>query len=74
VTAAAHGELEPGLTGDRDHARHLGRVTRLGDCRRAAVDPAREDLACAVVLGVVGKDHAAVERRSQVGDLRQVGY
>ena len=59
VAAAAHRELQPGIPGREDRASDVGCVRHPHDRGRAAVDPALEDGASAVVLVVAGQDHPA---------------
>ena len=68
MAAAADGELEPGLARERDHA---GDVHLVGDPdhgRRVQVEPAVEDGAGPVVLGVVGSDHLPAHVGPELGD------
>jgi hypothetical protein len=74
VAAAADCELEAGVARERDDARHVGGVCCADDGRRPAVEPAKEDGACLVVPGVIGRDHPTVEvgaelRNRDVGGL-----
>src|SRR6185503_4609977 len=68
VAAAADGELEPGLTRERDHAGDVHLVGDPDDDRRAQVEPAVEDGARPVVLRVVGSDHLPAHVGSELGD------
>jgi len=68
VAAAADGQLQPRLAGQRDHPRDVGGVGDPDDDRRAAVEAAVEDRAGLVVAGVVGGDHPTVEGSAQLRD------
>jgi hypothetical protein len=68
VAAAAHGELEPGLARERDHAGDVHLVGDPHDHRGMQVEAAVEDRAGLVVLGVVGSDHRPPHVGSELGD------
>ncbi len=68
VPAAAHGELEPRLARERDHAGDVHLVGDPDDHRGVQVEPAVEDGARLVVLGVVGSDHPTADIGSELGD------
>jgi hypothetical protein len=60
VAAAANGQLEAALAGERDNASD---VIRAGDPRHSgwsAIDTPEEDLARLVVCGIVRADHLAI--------------
>ena len=61
VTAAADGQLQPGLARDRDDTRDLVRVRQTNDDRGPSVDAAVEHGARLVVAGIVRFDHPAVQ-------------
>ena len=68
VAAALHGELEPGLARERDHAGDVHLVGDPDDHRGVQVEPAVEDGAGPVVLGVVGSDHRPPHVGPELGD------
>ena len=68
VAAAAHGQLEPGRPGERDHVCDVRRVGDLDDDRRPAVDRTGHDGSGLVVLVVVRRDHAARDVGAEFGD------
>ena len=68
VAAAADGQLQPGLARQRDDASDVGRVRGPDDDRRPAVDPAVEDGAGLVVLGVVRRDHSSAKWSIELRD------
>ena len=68
VAAAAHGELEPRLARERDYAGDVHLVGDPNDDRGMEIEPAIEDGARLVVLGVVGSDHPTADIGSQFGD------
>ena len=73
VAAAADGQLEAALAGERDDASD---VIRAGDPRhrgRSAVDALEEDLARLVVRGIVWADHLAVQVGAEIGGSRCPG-
>ena len=72
VTAAADGQLQPALAGERDRVRHVVGVGRAHDQRGTAVDRAEEDRARLVVVGVVRADHAALEFVGKLGRREHV--
>jgi hypothetical protein len=72
VAAAADGQLEAALAGERDDASN---IMRAGDpCHRCrpAIDALEDDLARLVVCGIVWADHLAIEVGAEIGD-RDVG-
>ena len=71
VPAAADGQLQPGLGGERDHLGDVGGVGGPDDGRRPAVEPAVEQRSGLVVAGVVGGDHPAVDGRAQLPSDRK---
>src|SRR5690606_33629002 len=66
VPAAADGELDAGIAGQRDDVRNLSRIRGPDDGERAAVEAAVEGGPGLVVLGVIRRDQAFVEARAQL--------
>jgi hypothetical protein len=74
VAAAAHGQLQPALGGERDHLGDLGGAGGPDDRLRPAVEPAVEQRPGPVVTGVVDGDHPTVDGGAQLPpDRRGLG-
>jgi hypothetical protein len=72
VAAVSHRELGPRVARERDDPGNLRSVGGPDDRRRAAVEAAGKDGARLVVVGILGRDHAAVEHAAQLVDGEQL--
>jgi hypothetical protein len=66
--AAAHGELEIALSGERHDARDVRGVGDPDDGGRSPIDPAREDCPRVVVVGVLRADHPTLHLALKLRD------
>jgi len=69
VATAPDGQLVPGLARQCNDARDIGRIRDADDDPWARVDPAQDDHARLVVLGIVRRDDAAREVGAELGDI-----
>jgi hypothetical protein len=60
VPAAANGQLEAAIAGERDDASNIIRAGDPRDGGRPAIDAFEDDLARLVVCGIVWADHLAI--------------